>query len=219
MNQFADVTLVLDCSSSMTGIWSSTIDGINGLIAEQRKAHGELVFSVLTFSSEIKWERIATPIQKIGRIGEREFQLRTGTRLNDALGEAITTTTERISKAHPNNPPRVLIAVMTDGFENASQNFTRGQIFKMILDKRRNAGWEFLFLGANQDAIQSAVSLGIPATHALDFTSTNESAQGATGLLDAEITKFTSGMATGFFPSIEEPPAGTVPEGDTGHGT
>jgi hypothetical protein len=111
------------------------------------------------------------------------------------------------------------MAVMTDGFENASKNFSRGQIFKMILDKRRIDGWEFLFLGANQDAIQSAVSLGIPASHALNFRSTSASASQTIDLLNGEITKFASGIATGFFPSVDDTDPGNNPAGDTGHGT
>ena len=216
MNKLADFTLILDCSSSMTSIWSSTINGINSLIAKQLKAQGKLVFSVLTFSSVIQWVRIATPIQNVARVGEHEFQLRQGTRLLDAFGEAITSTEERISKAHSSNPPRVLIAVMTDGLENASRNYSGGQVAKMILEKRRS-GWEFLFFGAKQDASKSAVRLGIPSSSAMNFVCTDESATKVTDLLNREIIKFSSGEATGFFPAVEDP--GADPAGDTGCGT
>jgi hypothetical protein len=95
----------------------------------------------------------------------------------DAIGRTINTIGERLDKTpEPDRPGKVLIAILTDGLENASQEFKRNEIYSMIKHQRDKYAWEFIFLGANQDAIQAGSAIGIPASNAATF---NEAPGGA----------------------------------------
>ena len=154
----SDITLVVDRSGSMSSCQPDAQGGINTFIEEQKKLKGEALLSLIQFDTEYEWIHKGKPINEVGRY---ELQPRGFTALLDAVGKAIIETGERL-KAIPENerPGLVIIAIVTDGQENSSKEFSKKQIKEMITQQQDVYKWQFTFLGANQDAFAEAGSMG-----------------------------------------------------------
>lgn len=162
-----DITIVLDRSGSMSSIARETENGIRLFIDEQKKVPGQALLSLWLFDDQ--HERVFTAVDINGA---PDFQLvaRGSTALLDAVGLAIETTGKRLEQtpAHE-RPGKVIMVIVTDGYENASKTFTSHKINELINHQRDVYKWQFVFLGANQDAIATASQLGIQAGAALSY--------------------------------------------------
>ena len=165
-----EIVFILDRSGSMAGLEADTIGGFNAMIEKQKKEEGEALISTVLFNvrSEVIHDR--TPLEKIRPLTERDYTVGGGTALLDAIGGAI----HHIGNVHKyareeDIPERTLFVITTDGMENSSRWYTADKVRKMIRLEQETCGWEFLFLGANIDAVETARCFSIDADHAVNY--------------------------------------------------
>ncbi len=165
-----EVVFILDRSGSMSGLEGDTIGGFNSMIEKQKKEEGEALVSTILFDnySEVLHDRVE--VSKIEPLTDRDYTVRGCTALLDAIGGAI----HHIGNVHKyarneDVPEHTIFIITTDGMENASHQYNREKIKTMIERQKTKYGWEFLFLGANIDAIETARSYGIDQDRAVEY--------------------------------------------------
>ncbi len=167
-----ELVFILDRSGSMSGLEADTIGGFNSLIEKQKKEEGEACVSVVLFDdkNEILYDRV--DLKKIGQMNEKQYYVRGCTALFDAVGGAIHHI-GRVQKQMPEEekPEKTLFVITTDGMENASRQYSYDKVKKMVEKKKNKRQWEFIFLGANMDAVQVANQFGVNANRAVRFES------------------------------------------------
>lgn len=165
---FTDITLVVDRSGSMEAIRQDAMGGVNRFILDQAEKPGEAVLTLVQFDTEYEFVHRATPIKSVPQY---VLTPRGGTALLDAVGRAINETGERLAALpEAQRPGLVVFVVMTDGEENSSKEFSNSQIKDKISHQQDKYGWQFVFLGANQDAFAEAGAMGMQAQAAANFT-------------------------------------------------
>lgn len=162
-----ELVFILDRSGSMGPLVSDTIGGFNSVLKRNQDAPGDAVVTTVLFDNEIRLLHDRLPIQAVQPITEKDYRPGGMTALLDAMGMAI----DKIDQAHRHmaedyRPEHVQFVIITDGLENASREYSRQRIRQLVLDKQA-AGWDFLFLGANMDAIAAAESMGIERDRAV----------------------------------------------------
>ena len=165
-----ELVMILDRSGSMGGLESDTIGGFNGMIEKQRKEEGDALVSVVLFDdvSEVVYDRV--PIAKVEPMTDKQYYVRGCTALLDAVGGAI----HHIGNVHKyareeDVPEKTIFIITTDGMENASRQYTYEKVREMIERQKEKYNWEFLFLGANIDAVREAERFGIQASRAVKY--------------------------------------------------
>ena len=165
-----ELVFILDRSGSMSGLEPDTIGGFNSMIAKQKSEAGQAVISTVLFdnTSEVIHDRV--DIQKIEPRTEKQYYVRGCTALLDAIGGAI----HHIGNVHKyareeDRPEHTLFIITTDGMENASHKYSSDRVKQMIERQKTKYGWEFLFLGANIDAVETAGNFGIDADRAVNY--------------------------------------------------
>lgn len=173
-NGVTEIVFVVDASGSMCGLESDTIGGINSVLAENRELEGRANVSLVQFANESRVILDRRDIHEVRDLTRRDYRVGGCTALLDALGGAIRHT-QMIQRNMPEGfkAAHVLFVVITDGLENASHRYTRGQVRHMV-EAQKEDGWEFVFLGANIDAVAEAGSIGIDADHASGYVSDGE---------------------------------------------
>jgi uncharacterized protein YegL len=173
-----EVVFILDRSGSMSGLEADTIGGFNSMIKKQKKEDGEAYISTVLFDdkTDVLYDRV--PIGKVEPMNENQYYVRGCTALLDALGGAI----HHIANVHKyareeDKPEKTLFIITTDGMENSSRIYTYDKVKKMVEDEKENYGWEFLFLGANIDAIAVAGRFGIGADRAINYECDSQGTQ------------------------------------------
>ena len=161
-----ELVMILDRSGSMSGLEADTIGGFNSLIDKQKKEEGEAYVSVVLFDdrSEVLYDRV--DIRKIEPMNDKQYYVRGCTALLDAVGGAI----HHISTVHKyarkeDVPEKTIFIITTDGMENASHQYTYEKVRRMIERRKEQYHWEFMFLGANIDAVKEAKQAGSELTH------------------------------------------------------
>lgn len=169
IGEYAETTelvFILDRSGSMAGLEDDTIGGYNSLLAKQRKEPGECRVTTVLFDHQIDVLNRDVDIKRLRPMTWRQYKVRGCTALLDAVGLTIKQV-NRAQRARPDGrPDRTIFVVTTDGMENASKIYGLAEVRKMIEKRKRKNGWEFLFLGANIDAVETAGDLGIDACRA-----------------------------------------------------
>ena len=165
-----ELVFILDRSGSMHGLEKDTIGGFNAMIEKQKKEDGEVLVSTVLFDSESKVIHDRVPLNGIAPMTEKDYRVGGCTALIDAIGGAI----HHIGNVHkyirPEDvPEHTLFVITTDGMENASHRYTSEEVKGMIGRQKEKYGWEFLFLGANIDAVETAARFGINEDRAVDY--------------------------------------------------
>ena len=167
-----EIVFILDRGGSMGGLEKDTIGGFNSLIEKQKKEKGNAFISTVLFDnvSEVLHDRV--PLDRISPMTDKEYFVRGSTALLDAMGGAI----HHIGNVHKyaraeDRPDRTLFIITTDGMENSSRRYTAEKVKAMIERQKEKYGWEFLFLGANIDAISTAGRFGIEKDMAVNYHS------------------------------------------------
>ena len=179
-NNITELVFILDRSGSMAGLESDTIGGFNAMIEKQKKEEGECYISTVLFDnvSEVLHDRVKLSVIK--PMTDKEYTVRGCTALIDAIGGAIHHIGNIHKYARPEDvPEHTMFIITTDGMENASQRYSSDEVKKMIERQKEKYGWEFLFIGANIDAVETARRYGINEDRAVNY---NADAKG-TGIL------------------------------------
>lgn len=165
-----DISIVLDRSGSMESIRNDTIGGFNTFLKTQQEAPGEANLTLVQFDDRYEVVHNGIRVQDVPELTALTFVPRGYTALLDAIGRTITDTGTRLSAlSEDQRPSKVIFVILTDGEENASKEFTRDKINEMIKHQTEAYNWDFVFLGANQDAIQVGTSIGIMAANSLSY--------------------------------------------------
>lgn len=168
-----DITVLLDRSGSMWSIRDATIEAFNTFLSEQRQQPGAGRISLFQFDHEYQVVYEDQPLDQAPLLDGRGYEPRGSTALLDAMGTTIDRVGARLAAMPVNERPgKVVLVVMTDGKENESKKFDRDKVFAMVRHQTDTYSWQFVFLGANQDAIQTASMLGMRQGNALEYQST-----------------------------------------------
>ena len=165
-----ELVFILDRSGSMSGMEEDTIGGFNSMIEKQKGEPGQALVSTVLFDNHSQVIHDRVDLQKLPPMTRADYFVRGCTALLDAIGGAI----HHIGNIHKyarqeDVPAHTLFVIITDGMENASRRYSLERVREMIQRQQQKYGWEFLFLGANIDAISTARSFGIPADRAADY--------------------------------------------------
>ena len=165
-----ELVFILDRSGSMSGLEGDTIGGFNAMIEKQKTAEGEAIVSTVLFDNESVVIHDRVKVQDVPKMTEKDYYVRGCTALLDAVGGAI----HHIGNVHKyareeDRPEKTIFVITTDGMENASRRYSYDKVKTMIERQQRKYGWEFLFLGANIDAVREAARFGIRADRAANY--------------------------------------------------
>ncbi len=170
MEKTVDITIVLDRSGSMQSIKKETIEGYNGFISGQLNNKTNARITLVQFDHEYELVYEAVKLKDVNEMNDDSYIPRGLTALLDAIGKTIKLSNNRYKVARKEKrPDKKLFLIITDGQENNSTLFTRAMIFKKIKKMEEKHGWEFIFLGANQDAISEAQNYGIKTKRAMTY--------------------------------------------------
>ncbi len=170
MSHQTELVFILDKSGSMAGLESDTIGGFNGFIEKQKKEEGDVRLTTVLFNNDIQLLHDRLDLKAIHPLTENDYQVGGSTSLLDAIGfsiQKIIQVQKQSSKAY--RADKVIFVITTDGMENSSREFSVQKIKALIEHQEQKYHWEFLFLGANIDAISTANKMGIRTERAVEF--------------------------------------------------
>lgn len=169
-NNITELVFIIDRSGSMAGLETDTIGGFNSMIKKQKSEEGKCYVSTVLFDdrSEVIHDRV--DVNDVEPITEKEYYVRGCTALIDAMGDAI----HHIANIHKyarkeDVPEHTMFVITTDGAENASHKYSSDDVKKMVEKEKEEYGWEFIFIGANIDSVETAKHYGIDRNHAVDY--------------------------------------------------
>ncbi|MDR7074352.1 vWA domain-containing protein [Fictibacillus barbaricus] len=169
-----EIVFLLDRSGSMSGLEQDTIGGFNAFIEKQCELDGETLLTTVLFDNqyEILWNGIEA---KKAKLTDKDYYVRGTTALLDAVGKTILDVGYRLSNTNEEQKPgKVIFVITTDGMENASSEFNYEKVQQLIKHQQEKYSWEFIFMGANIDAIKEAESIGIQMDNAFNFEATED---------------------------------------------
>lgn len=188
-SNLTEIIFLLDRSGSMGGLESDTIGGFNAFIENQRKLEGKTLVTGVLFDDqyEVVWN--GAEAEKV-KLTTEEYFVRGCTALLDAVGKTILDVGYRLSKTNEaDRPGKVIYVITTDGFENASREFTYKKVKELIKHQQEKYNWEFIFLGANIDAEKEADSLGINIENAYSFEASEEGVESMYKMVSEAVTE------------------------------
>ena len=167
-----EMLFILDRSGSMHGLETETIGGFNSLIEKQKKAEGSAIVSTVLFDDRMEVIHNRIPLENVKPLTEKEYYARGCTALLDATGRSV----KHIRKVQKNlpedeKPEHTIVVITTDGYENASREYDLEKVKRLIQRQQEKHNWEFMFLGANIDAVAAAGRIGISAKRAVRYKS------------------------------------------------
>lgn len=169
-NKITELVFIIDRSGSMAGLEDDTIGGFNSMINKQKEIPGECYVSTVLFDNESQVLHDRVKLSEIKPMTKKEYYVRGCTALLDAIGNAV----KHIGNIHKyarkeDVPQNTMFIITTDGMENASRSYSGKDIKKLVEKQKEKYGWEFIFIGANIDAIETAQSIGISKDRAANY--------------------------------------------------
>ena len=193
-NNITEIVFILDRSGSMAGLEKDTIGGFNSMIEKQKKLDGTAYVSTVLFDHETIVLHDRLSLEEVKPMTEDDYTVRGCTALLDAIGNSIKHIGNIHKYARPEDvPEHTMFVITTDGLENASRCYNSSDIKRMIEQKKEQDGWEFLFIGANIDAIETANTYGIDRNRAVDYTADSQ----GTGVVYEAVCKAVSSVRSG----------------------
>lgn len=189
-----ELVFILDKSGSMGGLESDTIGGFNALLAKQKKEPGEVKVTTVLFNHNYELLHDRLPINGISPLTGEDYEVGGTTALLDAIGSTINkigNVQKRTSEEQ--RAEKVLFVITTDGFENASCEYTHKKIQSMISHQKEKYAWEFIFMGANIDAVQTAKDFGIAEEFAVNYHADEAGTQLNYKVMSETISSFRQG--------------------------
>jgi hypothetical protein len=172
-----EIAVVVDRSGSMHEIWTDTLGGLKQFLADQQKLEGEANFNLNVFDNEFLPLVSRLPIRQVD-LEKFEFPPRGNTALYDAIGRTVSTLAQQIaSTKETERPAKVVVAIFTDGAENASSEYNRKRVFDLIQQKETQDGWSFLYMAAGKEAMIEGEHLGIQSNKRVLYEATGEEAK------------------------------------------
>lgn len=165
-----ELVFILDRSGSMSGLESDTIGGFNGMLEKQKKEDGEAVITTVLFDDHYELLHDRIDIRGVSPMSDKEYYVRGCTALLDAVGQTINKiSTVQKNTSEEMQAEKIIFVIITDGLENASKEYSYNQIKEMVEGHNKMTGWEFMFLGANMDAVSEAGKFGIDSSRAVTY--------------------------------------------------
>lgn len=191
-----ELVFILDKSGSMAGLEKDTIGGFNALIDKQRKLPGDVRVTTILFNQAYELLHDRIPLEGVAPLTETEYEVGGTTALLDAIGSAI----QKISNAQngtiaDQRADRIMFVITTDGMENSSCEYDYKKIHEMIAAKKKSSKWEFIFLGANIDAVATAKKFGVKEEFAVNYHADAEGTQLNYRVLNEAVSSFRTGKS------------------------
>ncbi len=165
-----ELVFILDKSGSMAGLESDTIGGFNSMLEKQRSLDGECRITTVLFDNNYTLLHDRIDIRAVSPMTEKEYFVGGSTALLDAIGRTVRKLAAvQKNTAEPYRAEKVMFVIITDGAENSSREYSSDKVKAMIEHEKEKYGWEFIFLGANIDAVETAGRFGISADRAVDY--------------------------------------------------
>jgi hypothetical protein len=185
------IVCIIDRSGSMELIKTDAIGGFNAFLEEQKKLPGEATLTYVQFNHEFEVILENKPLQEVKPITESDYQPAGMTALLDAVGKTIDAAGKRLAAMpEKQRPENVIVAILTDGHENASKTYSLSDVKERITHQKENYAWEFIFLGANQDVFDEAAKIGIDRKDSFQFDATEEGIKEAYFNLSSSVKKY-----------------------------
>jgi len=168
-NNATELVFILDRSGSMAGLEGDTIGGFNAMLEKQKRQDGPCWVTTVLFDNESRTLHDRVPLSEVPPMTERDYTVGGCTALLDAIGGAVRHIEDIHRYVRPEDvPEHTVFVITTDGMENASKTFGSDQV-KRLIEQKREQGWEFLFVAANIDAVETAAKFGIEKSRAVNF--------------------------------------------------
>lgn len=193
-----EMVWILDRSGSMSGLESDTVGGFNSMIERQKKLPGEVYVSTVLFNNHSKVLHDRVPIEKIEPLTENEYVPSGCTALLDAIGGAIRHIKNIHKYARPEDvPEHTVFVITTDGMENASRRYDSAAVKRMIEQAKQEHGWEFLFLAANIDAVETAANIGVSRERAVNYNADDRGTELLYAAVSSAVSKVRASVPLG----------------------
>jgi hypothetical protein len=175
----AELICIIDASGSMDIVKNEAISGFNTFVEDQKKVPGEAALTYVQFNNVVTPVYQGKPLNQVQKLDGKTYRPNGMTALYRAICDTIEETSARYSKAPESKPAQVIVAILTDGLENVSGHSYPVERVKRTIEEKKGEGWQFIFLGANQDVFETASNLGIDPNSAVSYTSTGIGTQDA----------------------------------------
>lgn len=190
---YTHITVILDRTGSMEVIRDDTIGGFNAFVQEQQAEPGMATLTLVQFDSQDPYEVVSgnVPIAEVPPLTRETYVPRAATPLLDAIGRGIVDLEYNLAiMPESERPERVVMAIITDGQENASREYRKEQITRMIQNKQGLLGWQFVFLSADLDALDDAIRSGVRPAQAMSFDQTSQGVQDAFHSFSSRLSRY-----------------------------
>jgi hypothetical protein len=188
-SDLSEIICIVDRSGSMESIRGDAMGGYNAFLAGQKAHPGRARFTLVLFDHEFLLVHDGVDIDGVPPLDQRSYVPRGSTALLDAIGRTIDDAGARLARTpEAERPGKVIVAILTDGMENASRTYSRERVSDMISHQQSKYSWEFIFLAANQDAISTAQTLSIDASSAISFAASGAGVRSAFAAMETEVS-------------------------------
>ncbi len=193
-NDYTHIAIVLDKSGSMGSVLTDTIRGVNTFVEDQKKAPGTACVTLATFSDYVTFAQDG-PISSFAPLSTASYRPCGNTALYDAIGGTIHHLGSKFENmAEKDRPATVVVAIITDGYENVSREYNSKTVADMIEHQQSKYSWEFVYIGANQDAVLAAKTIGIGASNALNYAANAGGTKALYRSLSANLSSYRGGV-------------------------